>query len=624
MFKLKIKFLSLFTAALLIIFSVFPQDIAAQSEFSTKYDISYTVNTSGITTTRQVITLTNKLENLYATEYLIVIGSTKLSEITASDESGSLEPEVKVQDNTTNINLRFDTKVVGKDRSRTIVVTYKTPDFATVKGKVLEVGFPVLANSQQLDSYNVTIAIPSQFGEPTQIVPPPKTQFQSNNYLNYAFSQETLANKKGITATFGTEQILNFSLRYNLENKQPIKGRAHIALPPDTTHQHILYNSLEPKPENVTVDFDGNWLAEYIVLPQSSMTILAKGTVKITVFPQEQFIKELTELEFVNFTKPDKYWEVNLPKVKNLAQQLGSAEEIYSYLVDNFIYDYGRLENNTERLGAVRALDNPDNAICMEFTDAFISLSRAIGIPAREHNGYAHTENSRLRPLSLEQDILHSWPEYYDANMKRWVQIDPTWGNTTGGLDFFHKFDLDHFTFVIHGLESTYPPAAASYKTEEASGKDIEVTFGDTFNPEENLEIKVDLLPVKYLGLPIIGKLIINNTGNSAIYNTPVLITAHVDDDEIWSGEYDLSVLPPYGKSEYPIKLLTSWQDKEGVYEVSVRVQNKEYISEIPLTALVKPLTLIILGGGGFGTLLWLIGYSFARKQKLSLFRKRP
>jgi len=92
----------------------------------------------------------------------------------------------------------------------------------------------------------------------------------------------------------------------------------------------------------------------------------------------------------------------------------------------------------------------------MEFTDTFITLVRALGIPAREINGYAYAQNDRLRPLGLEQDVLHSWPEYYDFASQTWQQVDPTWGNTTGGLDYFHKFDLDHFTFKTLLIEYDY------------------------------------------------------------------------------------------------------------------------------------------------------------------------
>jgi len=59
-------------------------------------------------------------------------------------------------------------------------------------------------------------------------------------------------------------------------------------------------------------------------------------------------------------------------------------------------------------------LDNTTNAVCLEYTDLFVTLARAAGIPSRSIEGFAYTKNSRLRPLSLVDDVLHAWVQYYD------------------------------------------------------------------------------------------------------------------------------------------------------------------------------------------------------------------
>ena len=161
-----------------------------------------------------------------------------------------------------------------------------------------------------------------------------------------------------------------------------------------------------------------------------------------------------------------------------MALELKTPEAIYDYVVKTLKYDYSRVRANVERLGALAALKSPNTAICMKFTDLFIALARASGIPAREINGYAYTENPQIQPLSLVADVLHAWPEYYDKEEKVWIPIDPTWGSTTGGVDFFNKLDLRHFTFVIHGKDSVKPYAAGSYKLGTNPQKDVFVSFG--------------------------------------------------------------------------------------------------------------------------------------------------
>jgi len=108
-----------------------------------------------------------------------------------------------------------------------------------------------------------------------------------------------------------------------------------------------------------------------------------------------------------------------------------------------------------------------------QLADFFIALARAQGIPARELEGAAFSTSPELKPLSLSQDILHAWPEYYDEQKQSWIQVDPTWANTTGGIDYFNKLDLNHFVFVIHGSDPLKPPPAGSYKKSDSSKKDI-------------------------------------------------------------------------------------------------------------------------------------------------------
>ena len=54
-----------------------------------------------------------------------------------------------------------------------------------------------------------------------------------------------------------------------------------------------------------------------------------------------------------------------------------------------------------ERVGAEAVITQEGKWTCMEFTDLFIALSRAFGIPAREVNGYAFTPDDNSKPLSI-------------------------------------------------------------------------------------------------------------------------------------------------------------------------------------------------------------------------------
>ncbi|HKY74296.1 MAG TPA: transglutaminase family protein, partial [Patescibacteria group bacterium] len=279
--------------------------------------------------------------------------------------------------------------------------------------------------------------------------------------------------ENGINILFGSEQYYVFTLKYHVNNPSISQGISQIALPPDTSFQKIVYTSIDPKPDKIESDTDGNWIATYTIEAQKELTVTATGVATIYLKPTVQ----------VSVVKPDSvylqeklYWETSNPEVQRLAKELKTPRAIYDYLVRTYSYDYSRLAMaDQRRRGAAATLQSKTDALCQEFTDSFIAIARAAGIPARELNGFAYTENPRLRPLSLVGDLLHAWPEYYDAQKKLWIPIDPTWGNTTGGVDFFSKLDFNHLVFAIHGVSSEKPYPAGVYKIQGKEGRDVEV-----------------------------------------------------------------------------------------------------------------------------------------------------
>jgi hypothetical protein len=134
------------------------------------------------------------------------------------------------------------------------------------------------------------------------------------------------------------------------------------------------------------------------------------------------------------------------------------------------------------------AIAFPNTALCTEFTDLFITLCRIKGIPAREIEGFAYSNNTKIKPININTDILHAWPQYYDSSQKAWISVDPTWGKTTNGIDYFNDLDPNHFAFVFHGLDSQQPISPGGYKNNQ-NIKTINVEFAKN-------ELKNDLYPL--------------------------------------------------------------------------------------------------------------------------------
>jgi hypothetical protein len=155
----------------------------------------------------------------------------------------------------------------------------------------------------------------------------------------------------------------------------------------------------------------------------------------------------------------------------------------------------------------------------MEFTDVFVTMARIAGIPAREVDGYAYTSDTANHPIyypGLGSDILHAWAEIYLPG-SGWVMVDPTWGSTTGGVDFFGRIDLNRIAFAVKGLSSTTPYAAGSYKTNDKQDGDVKVSFSDKpVNPQSGMQLKLSDNQV-IAGIGSTVALQVTNSGNVAL-----------------------------------------------------------------------------------------------------------
>jgi len=601
--------------AILFLFKFF-SPVFASSEFETEYNVTYVVLPSGRIKVTQEISLTNKFSNIYATQYSLIIKGGQIENIQANDQEGPLKTEIKKVGQETIINLTFNQQVVGTGKTLNFTLRYDALDLARKNGQIWEINIPKLGEKEEIDNYTLFLKVPKNFGKPTYIKSPPVEGSYDENYHIFRFTKNQITTA-GVNAVFGDFQIFDFDLSYYLENPNPYLGEIEIALPPDTAFQKISYQKIDPLPENVRIDNDGNWLAKYVLNPKEKMIVKARGKAKIFAQPQE-FFPPPSEENLKNNLLPKKYWESDSPLIIQKAQELKTPQAIYNFVVNTLSYDFNKIEENPKRLGALQALSHPQNAICMEFTDLFIALARAAGIPAREINGYAYTTNEKLTPLSLNTDVLHAWPEYYDDEKKAWIPVDPTWEKTTGGIDYFKKTDLNHFTFVIHGEESEFPLPVGSYKNSEIQEKNIQVTFGE-YEEEKPPELKVEFnLPEKiYWGIKTRGEIIIKNLGPGAVYNLNVNVNP--TGLELISAKnfpFNLSIFPPFANEKIEVQIKPEFKNSLNP-KIEVYLNNQIFTYSFKNMLPQKKTVLLFLG-----VILLVIGLVFLTKTKFYV-RKR-
>jgi transglutaminase-like putative cysteine protease len=600
----------LFLFLLLLLF-VFPSLTHASSNFTTDYNVLYSVNENGQTRANLKITLTNKTTEFYASSYKVQVGFDNITNVTASDPDGPINPILEKTQDGYLINLNFNKKATGIDQKLNFNLSFDTPDVAKQYGNIWEINIPGIADPQEFNSFTVEIKVPPSFGKPTFTKP-----YKPVNNLIFDKAQ---LEKSGISISFGEKQIYSFHLTYHIKNDNLYPATTEIALPPSTNYQTVYIQNISPRPENVYLDKDGNWLAELKLGPSQKTDVIVDGKAEVLLSPKQQ---DLAPTDRKIYLEEKPYWQVNSSEITRLAKELKTPEAIYQFVVKALKYDFSRVTQDKPRLGAVNALKNPDSAVCLEYTDLFIALARAAGIPAREINGFAYTQNSKQRPLSLVKDILHAWPEYYDDEKKTWVMIDPTWGSTTGGIDYFNTLDFDHFAFVKKGIDSDYPIPAGGYKfISDKYTKDVAVDFSQKTPAQEFAFEVTSKIPTEAMTLlPIKGKVMIKNTSQNLL--PPQLVTIKSSelspDDQILQSP----PIPPFGSAEvaaafHPRPFLTN---KSSAFTILVNGQTITHSIEIsPL--LIKKWWKI--GGAAVAIFTIIILITSLKSWGLQIFRRR-
>jgi hypothetical protein len=574
---------------LLLLFSLFfPFRVfAAEKQFDISVDSQYEVKADGITDISQTISITNKTEYYYTPSYTVSVGFSDISNIQAYNSDGSIPTTLTEKgEKDKSIKLSFPKRYAGLNDKNVFTLKFSTKDIAKKQGSVWEVTIPGIEKPEDFGTYTTTISVPDDFGK-ASIIKPAK---QAKEGESIKLSKDDVG-QSGVYILYGDRQYYSFNLNYNISNPNLFPVRTEIALPPQTNYQNVLISAFSEEPVNVDRDGDGNWIAEYRLLPQQKKSVVVKGIIEILSQPREE---SLTNKQLKEYTTSKKYWDLGNQKTRDDIKELKSAEDIYNYVQKTLTYNYKKIATDNLRLGGQGALTDVKNSVCLEFTDLFISIARAKGIPARSVEGFAFTQNAKLRPLSLVNDILHAWPEYYDLKSKRWIMVDPTWGNTTKGMDYFTSLDFSHVAFAVKGIDSEYPIPAGGYKFNKES-KDVEVSFAKSseFDEKKNIQITDNLPNFSFPKIDIQGTVKIKNSGNVAYSN----VTVDVRSSRGTKRQFIVDYLPPRGRRE----ITTTFSDipflTNEKYIITIQVGKSIHTKEIKISFIPDYKILILIGG---------------------------
>ncbi|PIP63550.1 hypothetical protein COW97_01880, partial [Candidatus Roizmanbacteria bacterium CG22_combo_CG10-13_8_21_14_all_34_12] len=346
-------------------------------DFKTDYQVEYNLSQSQNNLNSQVnfkIKIVNLKTEVFVSKFAISFPNTfSINNLKTSDDNGYITPKIVTDEEKTKIELEFSNPAIGKDSVNTFFLNFDQANLFKVNGKVWEVVLPVIENTQN-ESYTVTVNLPETTNKKISISKP-KPNLVTGNKIIWNNPKT-----KTIYAVFGDSQIYQTELTYHLKNDQIYPVSTEIAFPPETANQKFFLQSINPPPESVRLDEDGNYLGKYFFKPLETKTIIYKSLIEVYSRARDEvtpYFRTAINQQKNYLLTAKKYWQIGqIDKIKNITQ----PEEIYNFVTNTLKYDYNKINSQNKRLGADVVLANTNQAVCMEFTDLFIAIAREKGI----------------------------------------------------------------------------------------------------------------------------------------------------------------------------------------------------------------------------------------------------
>ena len=458
----------------IFVLSLVPLRSQASADFTTDVNVIYRVDEQSQTNVEQVYTITNNVSTKYLGSLQLSTSTDDVRNLKAVYSDGTVIPTSTEKKEASNqgytyqyqeITIKFNKQNVGRGLQWQFKLSYDTSRLVETKGPARTVLIPAIAPSSQDDNYDVVLSVPSSFGTPRSTGATPTSGGLDGGRSLYKFAKADLT-KQAVSVVFGDKTVYKLNFNFPLKNDTNLPRTYSVTLPPDSASQKIYVNSLDPKPVSTRLDADGNVLADYAVPAKSEITVKTDivGVVKYLEYDMSASGEksDIPDALVKKYTSATQFWQSTDPNIVSRAKQAVEGKNkvadivktLDKFVVDTLSYNNEKIKYNI-RQGALKALENPTNAVCLEYSDLMVALLRSQGIPARMPIGYAYSGDLKASPAV--SDSLHSWVEVYVPNVG-WMNIDPTWGEK---FDNFGKSDLDHFAFSIWGGEDSKPSAVS-------------------------------------------------------------------------------------------------------------------------------------------------------------------
>ncbi|HOY46220.1 MAG TPA: transglutaminase domain-containing protein [Candidatus Dojkabacteria bacterium] len=359
---------------------------------------------------------------------------------------------------------------IGRGDSMTFVLEYNNFGLIEQTGALIDIYASGLAKSALEENevqdllFSTSIRIKKdKFADLNFVLPEATASDEDGEYMIYNFDKQALVGRS-VWIQLGKVQYYKFRITQEVNANQelnlPFNNEYRLILPRiidnAEIYQKVYYENILPLPRGVEKDADGNIFAYFELPGNQSGEIVVEGYVEVGLTDTKVtkdnsgVLSDYDQSIIEKWLQPAKYWEVDASEITSKAEELKSdstnvfelINDTYNFVVDRIDYSQVKKFGINERLGALATLNN-GAGVCMEYSDLFLTLMRAQGIPAQAVFGFGYD------PLiDADKQEPHQWVQVYIPSLSKWLDIDVTWGENgeaaVGGY-------LNHFYTHIAG-----------------------------------------------------------------------------------------------------------------------------------------------------------------------------
>jgi hypothetical protein len=469
----------------------------------------------------EVQTIANRTENLYipkdeTVEFRILgfrsddekskqIISNALQSVVVSENGQRKNYQVEETNDFAVLKFIYGANLLSGD-TRSFRIEYIHEGLVYQNGALLDLYIHAFASNFTFASENTSytyltkLKVPKTIDKEINFVSPEPKISQDANFSIYQFDQNQLIDHY-VWLQLGRLQIYDFKITQHINPTENfltgLQNKFRLILPRDflagEVKQKVFFENISPEPKSVFQDDAGNIFAEFEFSSDHSSQIQINGYAKVERIDDIDFAQVVTNIDQIpqhkiaKYTHAAPFWEVNSEPIEQKAEELKGdlintydiALNVYEYIVNTIDYSDVKRFGINERQGALKTLQG-GSAVCMEYSDLYLSLMRSIGIPSRAVFGYGYDP----RYPSTDQES-HQWVQIYMPGFDDWVDVDVTWGESG---DYLVGGDLNHFYTHTAYIDPNTPAMISRYSygnQAELSTPDFEIVTIETLPKQE-------------------------------------------------------------------------------------------------------------------------------------------